>query len=57
MASLFDAAHSGDVAAVRARAAEGIDINAKDVNGRSALILAIEGGHDDVVSELLARGE
>lgn len=62
MASIFDAAQSGDVAALRNQldgsASSGpVDINGKDANGRSALILAVEAGHEDAVSELLSRGE
>ena len=46
----------GDAAAVQALLANGAEVNAKDNNGASALILASRNGHRDVVQALLANG-
>lgn len=40
-----------------AMAGSDVDINAKDSQGSSALVLAASGGHEEAVRELLARGE
>ena len=52
---LIDAAFSGNVGEVKALlAVPGIDVNAEDINGRSALMLAAGGGRTAIVQDLLA---
>jgi ankyrin repeat protein len=56
---LIDAAGRGDAAAVQALLAKGTDVNAKDSNGRTALIEASlynDNSHVEVVRALLAKG-
>eukprot|EP00004_Rigifila_ramosa_P008037 TRINITY_DN191_c3_g1_i7.p1 TRINITY_DN191_c3_g1~~TRINITY_DN191_c3_g1_i7.p1 ORF type:complete len:796 (-),score=217.78 TRINITY_DN191_c3_g1_i7:33-2420(-) len=60
---LFSAAHSGDADALRAlldqaeaAGALGSALTQVDIGGRNALHLACEGGHDEAVAVLLARG-
>ena len=52
---LIEAARSGDSAAVRSLLASGVDVNAADGDGLTALHAAAERGHDEVVEHLLAR--
>jgi uncharacterized protein len=52
----IDAAYRGDAAAVQALIEAGVDINAKNKGGMTALWLASQGGHTAVVETLLARG-
>jgi ankyrin repeat protein len=54
--SLFDAAKKGDTNAVQALLEKGADINAKDEEGKTALMYAVEGGHSETV-RLLKRAE
>lgn len=53
---LIDAAARGDLVAVRARLAEGVDINAKGAHGKTALMNAASNGNAEVVSALLEKG-
>ena len=46
----------GDPAAVEALLDRGADVDAKDIDGRTALMLAIQNGHLDVVKALIAKG-
>jgi ankyrin repeat protein len=54
--SLFNAAAKGDLDRVRVCIAAGADVNAKQGNGATALLLAAEEGHTKVVQALLAAG-
>ena len=53
---LFSAASGGDAAAVQALLAKGAELNAKNNDGVTALIVASGNGHLDVVQALLAKG-
>ena len=53
---LIRAARSRDIAAVRALLAKGADVNAKDKNGSTALMLVASRGHTDALRALLAAG-
>jgi len=53
---LHDAASRGDLAAVRGLLVEGVDVDATDRLGRSALHKAALAGHESVVSLLLDAG-
>ncbi len=53
--ALGQAALEGDLATVRQAIEQGVDGNAPDAQGRTALQLAAYGGHTDVVRELLAK--
>jgi len=55
-ANLLSAAGRGDLASVKQAIAQGADVNAKDVNGTTALMMAAKNGHGVVVKELLAKG-
>ena len=55
-AGLRDAAHTGDAAEVRRLLASGVDPNAADGYGRTALIEASGTGREEVVSVLAAGG-
>lgn len=50
------AAASGDLLRVRAQLDQGAGLEARDVHGRTALMLAVLNGHAAVVEELLGRG-
>jgi ankyrin repeat protein len=52
---LIAAAEKGDIATVQALLAKGVDVNAKDKDGRTALMLASWKGQVEVVKELLAK--
>jgi ankyrin repeat protein len=54
--SLPQAAASGDLLGLRAQLDQGADIEARDVHGRTALMLAVLNGHARLVEELLTRG-
>ena len=54
--SLIRASADGDLAAVKRLVAEGVDINAADARGRTALLEAAWGGYRDIVSLLLEKG-
>lgn len=53
---LFDAAINGQAVAVRALLEKGADVNAKDSDGATALILAAYYGYADVVKVLIEKG-
>jgi len=53
---LMFAAESGDVFKLNALLAEGIDVNAADERGRTALFRAVQLGHLEVVKVLLNAG-
>jgi ankyrin repeat protein len=50
------AARRGDTASIRARLAEGADVNARDRHGQTALMLAAQAGHADAVDALIVGG-
>jgi len=50
------AAAAGDLKALAAQLASGTDIDARDAQGRTALLLATLSGQRSAVAELLARG-
>jgi hypothetical protein len=52
----FTAAYTGDLAAVQACLEQGVDVNARDQWGRTALYLAAEKGHKEIVELLLEHG-
>lgn len=54
--SLCWAASQGDLSEVQRLAANGVDLNSADYDGRTALHLAASEGHVDVVSYLLHKG-
>jgi hypothetical protein len=54
--ALRKAAAAGDLAVLRAQLAGGGDIDARDAQGRTALMLATLGGQADAVAVLLAHG-
>lgn len=54
--ALRAAAATGDVTTMNALIGRGADINARDANGRTALMLAVLGQQDAAVDALLARG-
>ena len=56
-AAFFNAAGSGDVAALESMINSGVDVNAKDASfGHTALIIASRRGHLPVVDLLLTKG-
>ncbi len=55
-ADYFQAAKSGDIGLIRNKLAAGVDINATDANGYTALMFAAFRGHEPLVRFLLGRG-
>ena len=53
---LWRAAERGDLNGVQAALTSNVDVNARDTNGRTALILAIQHNHGAIVRALLAHG-
>jgi ankyrin repeat protein len=53
---LREAAQSGNITRLNALLAERIDIDARDANGRSALMLAVLHDQQQAVNSLLAAG-
>ncbi len=56
VSSIQAAARLGDLAKVKAFLEQGIDVNAKDENGRTALHIAAQNKHQDIVELLLSNG-
>jgi len=54
--SLMCAAGNGDAVAVHNLLERGADVKAVDIQGRSALAMAVEGNHVEVVKALIQRG-
>ena len=54
--SFLEASKTDDISAVKAFIAAKVDINQTDARGRTALLLAVIGGHTDVVNVLLDAG-
>ena len=54
--SLWSAAKSGDLAAIKKLVAEGVDVNAKTKYDATALAFACDKGHVDIVRYLLEQG-
>jgi hypothetical protein len=53
---LIEAAARGDLAAVRRLVAAGASLEARDASGRTALLAAVQGGHEGVALALVALG-
>jgi ankyrin repeat protein len=53
---LWVAAKNGDMKGLQAALAGNVDVNALDPKGTTALILAIQNNHVDIVRALLAHG-
>ena len=53
---IVQAAGRGDLAKVQSLLAKGADVNIQAKNGATALFVASELGHADVVKELLSKG-
>jgi ankyrin repeat protein len=53
---LIDAAYEGDLAKVKAMIAAGVDVNARDDDGKTAPSTAKENVHDDHIKLLKAAG-
>jgi hypothetical protein len=53
---LWLASKSGDMSGLQAALAGNVDVNALNADGQTALILAIQNNHVDIVRALLARG-
>jgi len=56
ISSIHVAAKVGDVNKVTAYLDQGIDINAKDEQGKTVLFYAVRGNHKDIVKLLVAKG-
>jgi RNA polymerase sigma factor (sigma-70 family) len=54
--AFYTAAAGGDMGTLQSAINSNIDVNARDAKGRTALNLAIDRGHVDVVKALLAHG-
>ena len=52
----FQAVREGRVQAMESLLARGISVNARDWNGTTALIVAVQIGHEDMVARLLDLG-
>lgn len=53
---LFEAAHSGDAAAIRRLASEGADVNARDAKGRAPVHVAAFSSEDEALIALAEAG-
>ncbi|MBP3730610.1 MAG: ankyrin repeat domain-containing protein [Mailhella sp.] len=53
---LFQACRSGDLESVRMNVEGRIDVNSRDSNGNTPLMLAVKEGHADIAEYLLSRG-
>ena len=54
--SLLEACEKGDVDAVKQCIADGMDVNIKDTDGRSPLLVGAVEGHKKIVEILLVKG-
>ncbi|MHC5154822.1 MAG: ankyrin repeat domain-containing protein [Planctomycetota bacterium] len=54
--AFFDAALNGDFQAIESELAAGVDVNAANPNGQTALMLAAYNGHTKLVEMLIGRG-
>ena len=54
--SLLEACEKGDVDAVNQCIADGMDVNIKDTDGRSPLLVGAMEGHKKIVEILLVKG-
>ena len=54
--SIHDAAHTGNIEAVKKHLAAGTDVNAKDEDGYTPLYAVAGGGHKEVAELLIAKG-
>jgi len=55
-ARLFNAAQNGDLVIVQKLISKGADVNAKDEDGFTPLMLAAKNGHKDVCELLISKG-
>ena len=53
---ILKAAEEGDLKAIKRCLKNGVDVNAKDNEGASVLIIAAKKGHVDIVSHLIYNG-
>jgi ankyrin repeat protein len=53
---LIQAAEQGNIAKVKTLLAQKVDVNIKDIYGRTALMRASQNGHNEIVKILLAHG-
>ena len=53
---LHAAAQRGDAKAVNDVLAAGVDVDAKDARGQTALLMAVQGGHTSIARTLMERG-
>ncbi len=53
--SLLEACEKGDIDAVKQYVTDGMDVNIKDTDGRSPLLVAAMEGHKKIVEILLAK--
>jgi uncharacterized protein len=53
---IYEASLNGQLSMVRSLLAEGVDVNAKDMDGRTALMYASYNGHVELIRELLEKG-
>ena len=53
---IWEAAKDGNIKAVKQHLAAGADVNAKDGGGWTLLLLAVAGGHKEIVELLIDNG-
>jgi cytohesin len=54
--SIHDAAFDGNIEAIKQHLAAGTNVNAKDDNGRTPLLLAVEESHKEIAELLILKG-
>lgn len=54
--SLIDAVQQDDISTIKTLLAKGVDVNAKDNYGATALMYAFQDGHSEIVKTLLDNG-